>query len=378
MIFLFSFSLLSLYGGFTNAAFKDTRSQDYQWGPSKALLEHKNPYDLYKDWLDGKIPKPYKMSQAPNYPASAYIFLWPYASMSWDNARLFWAISNIIFTVLILIGLIRLFPIKRLDLQLLIIMLFIAGSAWRTTIGSGQHGLFALAFFIWAIIIANKSELLSGFFLSIAWFKYTITFPLSLFFLYRKNYKTLLVSAVIHIILTLFVSYWIDQPVTQFFFGSVQIAINLPGFGDIDIFSIIQRYDLPVYMAVCLGSILLAMVIAVGFHYQKKECNELLILSFLSLISLTLFFHLHYDFILLIFPLWLLFSSDILNKYSGYLVIWLVILNWYFVSVAFHLVRKFEYPIVLSFDYLLTLSIIIISYLVLVSIYRRITVDEVT
>ncbi|MEN8215320.1 MAG: glycosyltransferase 87 family protein [Pseudomonadota bacterium] len=371
MILMFLFSLISVYVGFTSGAFKDNRSQDYQWGPSKALLEHQNPFKQWIDYKDGKIDKPFMMSQAPNYPASAYIFLWPYASLDWESAKLSWAISNLIFTVMIFFWLKILFPIKRIDLQVFAVMIFIGGASWRTVLGNGQHSLFVIAFFIWAIVFANKSKLISGLLLSIAWFKYTITFPLSLFFLYKKNYNVLLISTVIHIILTLFVSYWIDQPVTQFFLGHVQVATTATGIGDIDIIGIVQRYELPSFIAVVLGLILLAMVTRV--IYQKKEPNDLLIISFLSFVSLALFFHLAYDFVVLIFPLWLLFSVKKFSKLFKGLLIGLIILKWYLMSVTNIFLIKLEYTMFSSLENLFVLSIIIIYYVILISMYRELT-----
>ena len=339
LLIIFSiFTLVSIFIGFTSGAFKDGRSQDFQWSPSKMLMEHQNPYQQYTAFKDGKIEKPYMMSQAPNYPASGYVFLWPYSAMDWDMARLSWSISNLIFTLLILIGLQRLFPIKQKELIIFTVLLFIGGASWRTVLGNGQHALFVMAFFIWAIIYSKKNPILSGVFLAVSWFKYTLTFPLTLYFIYKKLYKEVAIAIGIHIFLTIFIAFWIDQSIIDFFFGSIQVAMTATNIGDTDIFGIVKRFHLPSSIAYFLLIIVLYFVTNI-FITRKDVTNGLLILSFLSVFSLIVFFHLGYDFVLLLFPLWLIFYTDSISLKTKYLVFSLIGLQWYASSI-FPIIRN--------------------------------------
>ncbi len=180
------------------------------------------------------------MSQAPNYPISSLALLWSCAALDWENAKLWWAISNFLFTILIIIGLQVLFPTKKIDFVILGLLLFICGAAWRTHLGCGQHGLYVLAFFIWAMILARKKQFTSAVFLSLSWLKYTISFPLTIIFITKKNYKILIGSAIIHLIITVFISIWTGEPIINFIWGPVKVALKATGIGIVDIWGIAQ------------------------------------------------------------------------------------------------------------------------------------------
>jgi len=373
LLILFTlFTLLSIYIGFTSGAFKDGRSQDYQWGPSKILMEHHNPYQQYAEFKEGKIENPFMMSQAPNYPASAYIFLWPYAAMDWNMAKLAWAVSNLIFTILILIGLQRLFPIKKKKILFFIVLLFLGGASWRTVLGNGQHALFVMASFIWALIYSKDKPILSGILLAISWFKYTITFPLTLFFIYKKSYKAIVVSTLVHILLTLFVAYWINQPIMDFFFGPIQTAMTATNIGEIDIFGIVKRFDIPISLAYLSIAIILYFVVNIFTKKGNNKSSDLMLLSFLSLLSLIIFFHLGYDFVLLILPLWFVFYTDRISSNIKYLVLSSVILQWYIASIFNIASKKLSIDTSIANNIFIILQIILIYY-IFIYLYKQLS-----
>lgn len=126
LIILIIAACISIIQGLNNAIVRQDGSQDNQWGPSRALLEHTDPYAVYLKSI-GKTPSPFILSQAPNYPASGLVFLWPYAVFEWDIAKILWAFSNILFTIIIFFCLFKMLPTDTPSIiKLLILTLFIA------------------------------------------------------------------------------------------------------------------------------------------------------------------------------------------------------------------------------------------------------------
>ena len=107
---------VSLLLGIENALDRNG-SQDFQWGPSRVLLQGKNPYTPYIEYRKGFTQvNPYLLTQVPFYPASGYVFLWPYAALDWRAAKVAWALSNVALSFLLLAGLRRVLPVRR-DIQ---------------------------------------------------------------------------------------------------------------------------------------------------------------------------------------------------------------------------------------------------------------------
>jgi len=364
--------ILSVYVGFNRALNKTIGSRDFRWSTSKLLLEKQNPYQKFFEWKEDKIEKPYKLSQAPNYPASALIFLWPLASLNWERAILSWAILNVVFTFLIVLGLQKLYPINNKQNLFFVVVLFIIGSSWRTHLGNGQHTLFVLAFFIWAVIFSKKNKIIAGVFLAVSWFKYSITFPLSLFFLNKKNYKILIISGLIHVLLTVFVSGWINQSIFDFFLGPVKVALQTTGLGEVDFVGIIQKYSLPEFVAILLGALLFFLTYKILVN-KKKVILELLLISFFALLSMVLFFHLAYDFVVLIFPLWYLFSVEKINREFKILTIVLVGLQWFIIPSIYLLSPIINSQLIINIELILNVVKTVIFYLLLFVIVRNST-----
>jgi hypothetical protein len=180
IVLLLAAACVSVAQGLRNAV-RPEGSQDNQWGPSRALLRHVDPYAAFLDSQGG--PPPFILCQIPTYPASGLVFLWPYAPWAWPTARALWAWSNIVFTAVILLCILRLLPRETPQgAKWLLLALFLVGTPWRNTVGNGQHTLFTLAFFLLAVVLSRSSPIGAGLSLSASWLKYTVAFPLSLHF----------------------------------------------------------------------------------------------------------------------------------------------------------------------------------------------------
>ena len=289
---------VSLLQGLNNAILRDSGSQDNQWGPSRALLEGTNPYKAHLD----PSGSPFILCQAPNYPASGLVFLWPYAMWEWPAAKTLWAISNVCFTAIILICLFRLLPQQvSSTIKVLLMTLFLMGTPWRNGVGNGQHALFTLAFFLLAVVMQPAAKKYSGIPLAISWFKYTIAFPLSLFFAKsKKGLQTILVAAAIHGILSIFLALWTGSSPLDLLLGPIKVAQSATGRGYLDVFAVASVLQI---QSKLLPGLVAILILVVTFAAVLRDRDTLSSLSILSIASMTVVFHRGYDFVVLVLPL---------------------------------------------------------------------------
>lgn len=291
---------ISLLQALNNAILRHEGSQDNQWGPSRALLEHRNPYAAY---LHSPGASPFILSQNPNYPASGLIFLWPFAFLSWPAAKILWAFSNLLFTVVILLCLYRLLPPRTSTVaKVLLATLFVMGTPWRNGVGNGQHALFTLAFILLAVVLFPRSVLAAGSLLAVSWFKYTIAFPLTLFFARSKRgWATILTAAGIHAILTLFAAIWTGSSPVDLLLGPIQVSQIATGRGySMDVFAITSTLRMPSKLIPGLAAL---AILGVTYLAARHDHDDLSCLCTLSIASMTLCFHGGYDFVVLVLPL---------------------------------------------------------------------------
>jgi len=334
LAFMSLLAAVSILQGVKNGAFTDGRSQDFQWGPARNLMQGNNPYTQYLAFVAGESEtNPYMMAQSPQYPSSTYVFLFPYAALDWPIAKLAWAVSNVIFAILILVGLNKLYPIQDKRLLLFIVCVFLAATPFRNIVGNGQHALISIAAFICSLVLCQKNKYLAGILLAVSWIKYSITFPLTLIFLAKRNYWVLSVSVEVHVVFTLFVAFWIKEWPHEFFFKSLQVNLSTLMPGDVNLSSLAEKYSLPSLFTIAGSLVILAMTAWSIFKYKGQALfDDLLLLSFLSVVSYTLLYHLRYDLVVLIFPLWML-AYNKLDKLMIGLTSLLVATAWFGLKV---------------------------------------------
>ena len=97
IILFFLISLLSIYAGFKNALIY---SNDLMWSPTKLFWQNINPYIYY---LEGNLDNKIILSQNPNYHHLTYIILYPLSLISFESAKIFWAIINLLLSFIIIL-----------------------------------------------------------------------------------------------------------------------------------------------------------------------------------------------------------------------------------------------------------------------------------
>ena len=331
------------------------RSQDFEWGPARALLHGEDTYQLYLSCNHCANP-PFTESVAPSYPASGLVMLWPIAMLPWPAAKAAWATLNLFFGAGLAFMLWRRFD-ERSDWRTLAIasVALFAGTPFLNNLGNGQHAVFTLIWFAAALWAAREGKTaLASFFLAASWFKYTLTLPLSLIFVARRQWAPLLGAVAIHLILTAFLAVWTGTSPLELLLGPLRVAPVGISIGHLDVFGLATRAGLTSK----LGSWIAALVLTAfaGATVLRRGVEEgLPMLSLLSLYAYAVVYHLAYDLVILVIPLFYVLNRiqtwrdrDALERV--WTVMLAILLGWtWFADRLVQAMRIAEIPWVTSF-----------------------------
>ncbi len=313
---LAAMALISLIQGVRNAA---VFSQDFQWDAAKALTLKMNPYDESMHpgtYPDASVFTEYYLQMEANQFPSLLMLLIPYTFLPPLAARYAWIVSNIIFTAGI-VQLLRKTFLKDADRDLFIIfmLLMIAGTPYRNQLGVGQHTLFAFFFFLLAVWFegmypgtqispdkeqAKGSVRSPGLFaavticLFVCYFKYTLTVPLALYFIYRKRYLEIVVSAFMHVVLTAVSAAWLGDSFINMILKPLKVSSALAAEGGLDFGALLKGSPFAYVLAL---AVLVGLFIAA---LRLKEGMGGTLMSVLILWSMIITYHRTYDFFVIV------------------------------------------------------------------------------
>lgn len=309
-------------------------SQDFQWDAAKALTLGINPYtESLKPTgaLDALgFEEYFKQMEANQFP-SLLLLLLPYTFLSPLTARYAWLASNLLFTVLMIVLLKKTF-FRDVENRVFILLalLMIAGTPWRNQIGVGQHTIFSFLFFLLAVFFCERGESIpSALCLAVCYFKYTLTVPLALYFVYKRKWKELILSVSIHIVLTIGSAWWLSESILSMIIDPLRVSSALSGEGSIDISALLggASYALFVTAVIMAGLFVLALLMPQG---QEKE-----LISILLLWSLIVTYHRSYDFFVMILPFCYFLCLSKEKEWEKYVYL-LLVLTVFFVLRLFH------------------------------------------
>ena len=300
-------ALVSLGAGAKNAVMF---SQDFQWDAAKALCLKMDPYELsqnpdgvyentslsefYRLFTDEGLKQKMEANQFP----SLLLLLFPYTLFGPFTARILWLVSNVLFTVGIAFLLKKTLFKELSDFEYyVVILLMIAGTPFRNQLGVGQHTLFSFFFFMLALWL-DKTEIkgqrtLISLSLAVCYFKYTLTAPLVLYFIYRKRYREVAASVITHVVLTVFSALWLKKSVLYMLTAPLKVAMNLSSEGGLDIGALTGGGTVSLVIGGMIGVFLVILSV------RLPEGNDNLLLGVLILWSLIMTYHRTYDFFVL-------------------------------------------------------------------------------
>lgn len=302
-------ALVSVVQGVRNAS---TYSQDFQWDAAMALRAGINPYDesinptgaLQQGKLGEfytyfeSIDAPQKM-EANQFP-SLLMILFPYTLLSPNTARIVFLITNLIFTGMICI-LLKMTFLKECDtyLYIVLMLLMLCGTPYRNQLGVGQHTLLSFAFFLLAVYLVQCKEqntrTVVGVVISlfICLFKYTLTAPLFLWFVYKKKYKEIIIPVLMHGILTCAAALMLKDSLINMILKPLKVASALSSEGGLDLGALFGGSPFAFILAGIIAIVLFIITLTAG------DDNGDMIFAVALLWSLILTYHRTYDFFVL-------------------------------------------------------------------------------
>lgn len=295
-------ALVSVVQGSRNAV---KFSQDFQWDAAKAFSMKIDPYDeslnpsgalnlgSLEDFYDRfeSINAPQKM-EANQFP-SLLILLLPYTFMTPDAARIAWLISNLIFTAGVIVLLRATFLKSIPDYEFSVLMLLmLSGTPFRNQIGVGQHTLFSLCFFLLAVWFLDKKwgSIPSALALTVSYFKYTLTAPLALYFIYKRKWKEFTASVLIHVALTEVAALWLNESFTDMLIKPLKVSSALASEGGLDFGALFKGSPIAFALA---GLVMIALFVSA---LKLPDKQDGLFIGILVLWSLIITYHRTYDF----------------------------------------------------------------------------------
>ncbi len=332
-------AIVSVIQGVRNAA---VFSQDFQWDAAKVLALRINPYDesLNPSGILDKygFDKYYLQMEANQFP-SLLMILFPFTVIEPLMARYVWIVLNLLMTAGIIVLLRKTF-LQKTDFReyAVLMLLMIAGTPYRNQIGVGQHTIFAFFFFLLAVCISEKSEketeerspqtiIATALCLFICYFKYTLTVPLCIYFIYKKRYLEIAISVVMHVILTIVSAVWLNESFIMMIIKPLKVSSALSAEGGID-FGVLFQGSFISYLAA-----LLVMLMLFVTALMLKDSYDNRLMSILVLWSLIITYHRTYDFFVLV-TCYGMFSE---GKYKNYekIMFGVMLLSVFFLLRAF-------------------------------------------
>jgi hypothetical protein len=284
-------------------AVAEVDSQDNNWGVARALLQGFDPYKLYLNCRYCARPA-FHPAVAPMYPASALVMLSPLAALPWPAAKAVWASLNILLGAGLVATLCRLFlPNGGWQVFAWALIAFLAGTPFLNNLGNGQHAVFALAFFPAAIWAERRGHAkLASVLLAVSWFKYSLTFPLSLFFVMRGRFAVLLGAAAIHAFLTLLASAWTGTDPIDLLLEPLRVIEGVGSVGHLELFGLATRLGLTSKLPPLIAAFALTAAVLAAIRRGRTD-DDIQLLSLLALFAYAVTYHYPYDLVILVIPL---------------------------------------------------------------------------
>jgi len=306
-------------------------SHDFQWTPTRDLIAGVSPYSDFLRWKaeGNEHTPPHFLNQSPSYPASVYVLLSPFGQLDWPTAKLLWLCINVALIFLLLWGLQKLYPLRSPVVFLTVSLLFLCSTPLRASLGAGQLNFLSLAAFVWAYHFVSRTDnpnsKIAGVLLSLAWIKYSLTFPLTLLFVCRGKWQPIIIASLIHAILTITAAVQIGMWPHEFFFNSVEVVLMGDGTGFLNLVALCMTLNLP--MALAVSAIVAATTYVLWLLPRLSATDDLLLMTFLGLFSCAVFYHHGYDFIVLLLCAWAVARKQ-LQGIQAFAAISLLVLAW--------------------------------------------------
>lgn len=279
-------------------------------------LQHENPYNRYLK----KGPGPWS-AETPDangnpmglYPVqvpSVLMLLWPFTPLGWPAAKLTWFVLNLIFSVGCGLLLARRLSHPALpEVGALLAGILLVSLPWRIAIANGQHLIAGMFFFLLSAELADGGRKnWAGAALAFSFIKYTATLFLLPYFVWKRQWRPIVVALGIHAALTLGVAIWLDESPISLVMQAAHAALSYqpdPGVyqlsdGFIDMFAVSRSLGLP--LAIPFAAAVAGTTVSYWLAIRRRG-SEAMFLSLLCFWAYVAMYHRAYDAVILLIPL---------------------------------------------------------------------------
>lgn len=191
---------------------KPLGSRDFHqfWYAGHFILQGRDPYEAFfakeppslpVEYLGGVTITEYPIAQpeleiTPSNTPAMLMLLSPFAHLSWEHAK--WSFLAVNMVLMLVTGwlVLRVVPFGGVRLgplqEILIFLVYFDSSATRIAIENGQTTLLVFLLMLVAVLYARRSWPIAGLALGVALSKYSLSLPVFLFLLYKRNFKVLI------------------------------------------------------------------------------------------------------------------------------------------------------------------------------------------
>ncbi|MDR1192191.1 MAG: DUF2029 domain-containing protein [Verrucomicrobiales bacterium] len=293
---------------------------DFRYTPVKLLVAGHDPFKVYLGQLEtlrhgGNLEVPKldisdRPSTGPVYLVSGYLPLLPLVLTDMNTAKYIWmALTAVMFGAVILTAQ-RTLALNRWWLAGLTAALLLS-SSFMASVYNCQMSMLALCTFMLAARFSKKHWLLAALLLSVSWTKFSLTVPLTLWFLLAPTrWKIVLVAGVWQVLFTALAAWWTGGVFADMLLGPLQLlSIGSSPTMQCSVYGICT-YVLGLGQWCSILVTALWLVLAGGWLWWRcgggKNTEDLasLTLVFLCVVVCSSFYLGLYDFLMLTLPLW--------------------------------------------------------------------------
>jgi len=198
---------------------KTLGSRDFHqfWYAGQFIRQGHDPYQAFFAseeprlpiyYVDGVVVNQYPVAQSdleitPSNTPAMLLVLTPLSFFSWQTAKWIFLAINLVLVLITGWLALRCIPLGDIKLprlyELLLFLIYFNFSATRIAIENGQTTLLVFLLMMVALIFSKRAWYISGLALGLALSKYSLSIPIFLFFLYKRNFKVLSLALVVQL-----------------------------------------------------------------------------------------------------------------------------------------------------------------------------------
>jgi hypothetical protein len=276
---------------------------DFVWKSLHLLLERRNPYEVYLHEIQCGL----SVEGPPNYLIGGLLPMMPLGAFPEPVARWIWLALNVGFGSGMVWLLQKRYPLSA-PTFCFAAMAFLAATPLRIVLLNCQTSLYVIFLMLFAQRFASTRPWLAGMFLAISLMKYSLTLPLAMWFGLKRERLPAAVWGIGWMFAFITIgAWWMKCGILDALLGPLRltaagaVAIH---YGAADLFSICHQAGIRSLAIPGITALVLLAIFQFLLMARRENVVDGEILAFLAALSCSIFFHLPYDYVILVIPLW--------------------------------------------------------------------------